>query len=235
MPINLKLRTCSGVKLSLLLLSLLPACNSAPGAYPYGPWGPSQAKLQPGSLYSKPWNIPVPVHAEESDLVFQNRPNPYGSPQEPLEPIGSWASRDVPARMPAEDTFALPMDYSNVASPDALDHDEEFASGEPNSSYKRSSLQAKSFTSLTGNWIAQEEEGSSCRLQLTSVPALDLFKASTSRCSSPPLQNVNSWSHRDGQIILYARGSVVARLMADGSSFQGSYGGRQLRISRSGQ
>ncbi|MFC0284424.1 AprI/Inh family metalloprotease inhibitor [Camelimonas abortus] len=75
-------------------------------------------------------------------------------------------------------------------------------------------------SSAVGRWTAKEAAGS-CSVTLSSTPALDLYRASTSGCSSKDLQSVNAWEFRDGEIYLYARGGVVARLRDAGGQFNG--------------
>jgi len=62
----------------------------------------------------------------------------------------------------------------------------------------------------------------SCRIQLSSVPSLDLYKASAQGCSSDTLRSVNGWSFRDDQVILYSRGRVVARLSGAEAALAGA-------------
>ena len=77
-------------------------------------------------------------------------------------------------------------------------------------------------TSATGTWRAQEASGASCRIVLASTPALDLYRASSSGCANRELSSINAWELRDGEVFLYARGGVVARLRGAGDSFSGS-------------
>lgn len=82
---------------------------------------------------------------------------------------------------------------------------------------------APSRNNVLGGWTAREASGSSCRVTLSSSPALDLYRASTSGCASKDLSRVTAWDFRDGEVYLYQPGgSVAARLKADGSSMNGS-------------
>jgi hypothetical protein len=72
-------------------------------------------------------------------------------------------------------------------------------------------------SSLTGSWNARDGAGGSCKVQLSSAPALDLYKAAAAGCPNRDLARVNAWEYRDGEIYLYAAGAVVARLQAQGS------------------
>lgn len=70
---------------------------------------------------------------------------------------------------------------------------------------------------VIGNWTAKEATGSSCRVQLSSSPALDLYRANAAGCANRDLQKVTAWDYRDGEVYLYQQGgSVVARLRTSG-------------------
>lgn len=78
-------------------------------------------------------------------------------------------------------------------------------------------------TSVTGNWTAREAAGGSCRVTLSSVPTLDLYRASTAGCQSRELKAVNAWELRGDEVYLYETGGgVAARLKQSGGGFQGS-------------
>lgn len=89
--------------------------------------------------------------------------------------------------------------------------------------------------SVVGGWTAREATGTSCRVQLSSTPALDLYRANAAGCANRDLQKVNAWDYRDGEIYLYQPGgTVVARLRSDGSSMNGAItkSGAALSLSR---
>jgi len=75
-------------------------------------------------------------------------------------------------------------------------------------------------SSAIGRWTAREAAGN-CGVTLSSTPSLDLYRASTSGCANKDLQSVNAWEFRDGEVYLYARGGVVARLRDNGGQFNG--------------
>jgi hypothetical protein len=78
-------------------------------------------------------------------------------------------------------------------------------------------------TSMVGNWTARDASGGSCRVQLSSAPALDLYRASASGCSNQDLSKVNAWDYRDGEVYLYQTGgSVAARLRGSSSALSGA-------------
>ena len=76
---------------------------------------------------------------------------------------------------------------------------------------------------LTGGWSLAQGSGGKCKLILSNAPALDLYKAQTSGCSTG-LTKVNAWELRGDEIYLYEQGGgVAARLKQSGnSSFNGA-------------
>lgn len=89
---------------------------------------------------------------------------------------------------------------------------------------------------IIGSWTAREATGGSCRVQLSSSPALDLYRANATGCANRDLQKVNAWDYRDGEVFLYQQGgSVVARLRAtDGGAMNGAVtkSGASLSLAR---
>jgi hypothetical protein len=88
--------------------------------------------------------------------------------------------------------------------------------------------------SFTGTWKATDENGASCRIQLSSVPSLDLYKATTSGCMNDSLKGVNAWRFTQDMVVLYSRGKVVARLSGLEASLSGSFSGSEgpLKMTR---
>ena len=77
-------------------------------------------------------------------------------------------------------------------------------------------------TAMVGAWTARDASGGSCRVQLSSSPALDLYKASASGCANRDLARVTGWDFRDGEVYLYQPGgAVAARLRPAGGSLEG--------------
>ena len=76
---------------------------------------------------------------------------------------------------------------------------------------------------VIGGWTAREATGGSCRVQLSSSPALDLYRASAAGCANRDLQKITAWDYRDGEVFLYQPGgSVAARMRVNsGSSLAG--------------
>ena len=75
---------------------------------------------------------------------------------------------------------------------------------------------------MVGNWNVQNAAGGNCRIQLSSSPALDLYRASASGCTNKDLARVSAWDYRDGDVYLYQPGgTVAARLRAAGAALPG--------------
>jgi Protease inhibitor Inh len=89
---------------------------------------------------------------------------------------------------------------------------------------------------VIGGWTAREATGTTCKVQLSSSPALDLYRASASGCANKELQKVTAWDYRDGEVYLYQPGGAVAARMRanDGSSLSGAIArsGAGLSLSR---
>jgi hypothetical protein len=90
-------------------------------------------------------------------------------------------------------------------------------------------------SSLVGGWTARDAAGTSCRVQLSSTPALDLYRASSSGCANADLSKVSAWDYRDGEVYLYQPGgTVTARLRTGGGGLSGvlAKSGAPLSLSR---
>ena len=76
-------------------------------------------------------------------------------------------------------------------------------------------------SAYVGAWTAREASGS-CRVQLSSTPSLDLYKASASGCANKDLARITAWDYRDGEVYLYQPGgAVAARLRTGGGGLEG--------------
>ena len=78
-------------------------------------------------------------------------------------------------------------------------------------------------SSVVGSWTAKDATGASCKVSLSSAPALDLYKASASGCPNKDLAKVTAWDYRDGEVYLYQPGgTVTARLRQGGAALDGA-------------
>ncbi|MFH6780837.1 MULTISPECIES: AprI/Inh family metalloprotease inhibitor [Methylobacterium] len=78
-------------------------------------------------------------------------------------------------------------------------------------------------SAVVGGWTAKDATGASCRVNLASTPALDLYKASSTGCANKDLAKVTAWDYRDGEVYLYQPGgTVAARLRPAGGAMDGA-------------
>ncbi|AWB22041.1 hypothetical protein DA075_14835 [Methylobacterium currus] len=78
-------------------------------------------------------------------------------------------------------------------------------------------------SAVVGGWTAKDATGASCRVNLASTPALDLYKASSTGCANKDLAKVTAWDFRDGEVYLYQPGgTVAARLRPAGGAMDGA-------------
>lgn len=90
-------------------------------------------------------------------------------------------------------------------------------------------------SAMVGAWTARDATGGTCRVQLSSSPALDLYRASASACANKDLGRVSAWDYRDGEVYLYQPGgAVAARLRSGGGGLEGvlAKSGAPLALSR---
>jgi hypothetical protein len=77
-------------------------------------------------------------------------------------------------------------------------------------------------SAFVGSYTARDAAGSSCRISLSSSPALDLYKASSAGCQNKDLGRITAWDFREGEVYLYQPGgSVAARLRGSGGELAG--------------
>jgi hypothetical protein len=76
---------------------------------------------------------------------------------------------------------------------------------------------------VVGGWTAKDATGTTCRITLSSSPALDLYRASAAGCSNRDLSRVTAWDFRDGDVYLYQPGgAVAARLKGNAKNLDGA-------------
>lgn len=162
----------------------------------------------PAAKAAPAYNTPEPVVPVPSDPVSSAPlPPPPGAPGpvaglDPGAPLpGGPVASDVPA-MPSAPP-AVPGPMASVAPP----------APQPATPGR---------SAVVGGWTARDASGASCRVQLSSSPALDLYRASASGCSNRDLSRVTAWELRDGEVYLYQPGgAVAARLRPGGRVLEG--------------
>ncbi len=211
-----------------VVAGMVSACSSTEGPYRQGPWGhASTPRSYPA--YSAPWGRPTvvpaygvavhpvhePIHVVEAPLHLA--PKGYEvrlEPELPPRPLRDRSAFDLglgPEPLPVPNPqYPTPVQRETGADVQASAPG-VFTLPQRPSSY-------------AGTWKASIGS-TSCRIQLSSVPSLDLYKASAQGCSSDALKTVNAWSIRDNQVILFSRGQVIARLSGAEAALSGSLSG----------
>lgn len=218
----------------------LSACSNTRDVYASGPWGPPRPRDTTAALYANPWG---PAQYGAIGTFNGVPPSDAASTArvsiEPMEPVGPWTKRRLPpaalsgeareeqAYLPPAQEAAPTQQDRSPATPRVPDT----RSTEANPPQRP---QERRLTSMTGNWNASTAGGVSCRLHLSSVATLDLYKASTANCGNKTLQSINAWSLRNGQLALYSRGNVVLRASGESGIMHGVLEGTgvMVRLSR---
>lgn len=174
--------------------------------------GPGMAR---GPVYSETVQSAPPISS--APVMSEPLPPPGGYPVAAAPP-GSGAGLP-PTSDPFFDPQAAPQGQQPVErvteAPPQLRG--QVANANPNPTPAPARSAGASRDAVVGSWTAQEATGGSCRVQLSSAPSLDLYRATANGCSNRELQQVNAWDYRDGEVYLYQRGgSVVARLRVSG-------------------
>lgn len=71
-------------------------------------------------------------------------------------------------------------------------------------------------SAAVGGWTARDA-GGSCKINLSSSPSLDLYRASAGGCANKDLSRVTAWDYRDGEVYLFQPGGAVAARLRPGS------------------
>lgn len=194
-----------------------------------------------GTAYGQPSLAPVPAVPSEPVI------------SEPLPPPGGYPVTSAPPGAPGASTLPPPQQQDPFYNPQAGAQPSQQAApatpadgGVPplrGSGGQVATLGAgaapaaprQTRDSVVGSWTAKEATGGSCRVQLSSAPALDLYRANASGCSNRDLQRITAWDYRDGEVYLYQQGgSVVARLRTGAGGMEGAItkSGAGLSLSR---
>lgn len=218
---------------SLLPLMLLTACA---GSQRFGGHGSGSGQaVARAPVYGEPVQSAPPI--QSAPITSEPLPPPGGYPSAPPQAGGYPPGGAAPGMPPQNDPFFDPQAAQPGQQPPVQQRPVEpappqVASANPGSTPGGGSTRSGSVSNrdgVIGNWTAQEATGSSCRVQLSSSPSLDLYRANATGCSNRDLQQVNAWDYRDGEVYLYQRGgSVVARLRV------GSAGTMNGAITKSG-
>jgi len=212
----------------LMAAGTVSACNSPGSLYSQGPWGPaSTPRSYPA--YSAPWGG-QPV-ASAYGVTVQPRHDQIHAKEAPFPAVRKdYEIHLEPELPPGPLPDRLALDAGSDPEPLPAVVPQRLASAQRETSADVQASAPGVFTppqrpsSFAGMWKASVGSAS-CRVQLSSVPSLDLYKATAQGCSSDALKTVNGWSIRDNQVILFSRGQVVARLSGAEAALSGTLNG----------
>ena len=175
------------IAILLGLSGTVSACNSTDMLYSQGPWGPAHVRRNYPE-YSAPWGRPIVVTTQDAVdgpvAVYPDVPA-IDAPAARTRRYEVFAEVDMP---PAPGFGDLKAPADPLLDPPAI----SAPSSPPAGSQATAPIQAsppgvfaspKRASSYAGSWKATIGS-SSCKVQLSSVPSLDLYKASTQGCSA---------------------------------------------------
>jgi hypothetical protein len=219
-------RKISTASILSVAASLVSACNSTDSLYSQGPWGPSHVRRNYPE-YTAPWGYRggetinstiVNPSSEYLEIIEPSTPQVVVGAREPVIEAGETPSRFVFKPEPAP---IMEQGPNIVMSDDRPLHSPSESRASNQTSPPGVFTAPQRASSYSGAWKATIG-ASSCRVQLSSAPSLDLYKASTQGCSHDALRSVNGWTFRDNQIVLFSRGQVIARLSGAEAALAGT-------------
>lgn len=226
-------RKAASTTAMFMIAGMVSACNSTEGPYRQGPWRHASAPRS-YPVYSAPWGgkPAFATYAVVDQPVYERLPvveaplhpvrKSYDFHLEPALPPGSSLDRPAHNAGSASEPLSAPTSQQRASSQRETGADVQASAPGVFTPPQRPS-------SYAGMWKASVGSAS-CRIQLSSVPSLDLYKASAKGCSSDALKTVNGWSIRDNQVILFSRGQVVARLSGAEAALSGRLNGSEAEM-----
>lgn len=214
MPQPLKRYSIMSLALAVVCASALTACSNSRRVY--DPRLPASNSLPRQVSQAPQYNTPSDDILAPSVTGSYNpsSPNSGGIVSQPL---------DAPAGAPqmlSANPSQTPLIASEPSQPPSLPEASNRNVADLRPATER--VTPRSNTSVLGSWAAKDATGAKCKLQLSSSPALDLYKASASGCANKDLAKVTAWDQRDGEIYLYQRGgTITARLRPSGAGYDG--------------
>lgn len=215
----------------LMPMFALAACAGSQRFTGPVPGGPTVGYSEP-TLQSAPPVVSTPVTSQPLPPPGGSYPTASAQPGGALPPPGSDPYYGAPP--PGQPGPGVPVGAPGsapVSEPALRGSNQTAALGSAPTATPRGA----SRDSVVGNWTAREATGGSCRVSLSSSPALDLYRASASGCSNRDLQRVTAWDYRDGEVYLYQQGgTVIARMRSTGGALDGAItkSGAALSMSR---
>ena len=194
------------IGLGLILCSALAvsACQSAR-------FSDASAGRTRGPVFNAPANAPAPEPAPVAPSAAVS--------SEPLPPPPGASAASDPVYPPPLSSGPVVADVP--AMPGGPGPVERLRPTVEPAPQQQVAVAAPSRSSVVGGWTAREASGS-CRVQLSSSPALDLYKATAAGCGNRDLARVTAWDFREGEVFLYQPGgAVAARLRPSGGAMEG--------------
>ncbi|MCU0883569.1 MAG: AprI/Inh family metalloprotease inhibitor [Beijerinckiaceae bacterium] len=218
---------------AILALSLGVLLGACAGADRFGSGGPFATRGAAASAPQLPSAPPIATSPVESQAL----PPPGGAPVPGDAQIAGGTAGALP---PPADPFFQPSTPPpaprTIETPTLQGGSGQIATLGGGSATSTGRGPVSSRDGVIGGWTAREATGGSCRVQLSSSPALDLYRASAAGCANRDLQKITAWDYRDGEVYLYQPGgSVAARMRVNsGSSLAGviARSGASLSMSR---
>ncbi|MGF9761992.1 AprI/Inh family metalloprotease inhibitor [Microvirga sp. 0TCS3.31] len=216
-----------------MVAGMVSACNSTESPYRQGPWGQaSTPRSYPA--YSAPWGGKPSVAAYA--VTVQPVHEPLHVVETPLHPVRKGHEIHLEPELPPGPLLDRPAlgsdsgpEFLSAPAPQQIAPSQRESSADVQASAPGVFTPPQRPSSYAGMWKASVGSAS-CRIQLSSVPSLDLYKASAQGCSSNALKTVNGWSIGDNQVILFSRGQVVARLSGAEAALSGRLNGSEAEL-----
>jgi hypothetical protein len=179
------------------------------------PFGTAQARPAPEP--ELPRSEPVPTSRVESSTLAP----PPGAAAGPATAAPDPLFEPTPQPAPQQAPTTPPPAPRQIETPTLSGGGREVATlGGGSAPSGRGAVSSRD--GVIGSWTAREATGGSCRVTLSSSPALDLYRANASGCANRDLARVSAWDYRDGEVYLYQPGgTVAARMKVESGSLMG--------------
>jgi hypothetical protein len=209
----------------IILAGLLPVLGACDSLSRFGGGGaaPSPVAIaQPDVLQGGDSPLAAPVPSATRKAL----PAPSNPTTDPVAGVDDTGPLVAPGAAAPDDTLSpgTPSVEPGGQQLAGLPADPSVPGGQPTVATPRPPQPATppSSSRVVGGWKVAEQNGTACKLNLSSAPFVDLSRASTSGCG-PALARVNAWKLDSGEIVLFETGgAVAARLRGGGGSYSGA-------------
>lgn len=173
--------------------------------------------------YTSPWNPPVRCYRPPPPSVEVAVETVVVAPAVSARPRGGIAREEPMPPLPAQPLPAKPAapppPVGDVAAPGPLPAPKVVKGYTPPRAGHAKPVPQRS--QISGRWRMTEAGGKACDLVLTNAGLLDQYRASTSGCANEALRSINGWDLKGSEVVLYARGAMIARLSEDRGGYRG--------------